>query len=282
MPRKWKDLLTDKNIPDDFAISVNGETLTFGQMREYDRENEGALTQRLTAKEQEIAKREKAVNDASIQLATVIEKTAAQAGLSVDDFLSGKSPVKRSAVADAADLDENDPLVGKLVKELKGLRAETAKLHGDIDNVRKSALGPMLNTYLEDYYETKWEKLSPSLPDGSKLTLKEAMEHANSNGLKDSKGRLDLAKAARDLTYDQRVQAEAKKLATAERKKMEDEMALAAVPRPNQLGQRVKTDHSLQKQAPNGRWETKSFDDVLNDAVNDADLWKGIASGGNA
>lgn len=270
MPRKWKDLLTDKSIPDDFAISVNGETLTFGQMREYDREHEGELTQRLTAKESELAKREKTITDASVGMATMLERVSAATGMSTDDLLEGKMPTKK-VVAASADLDENDPLVGKLVKEIKGLRSEFA---GKVDELRKNAIGPMLNTYLDDFYEDRWDsKIAPSLPEGSKLTLKEALDHANKNGIKDGKGRFDLARAAKELTYDERVAADAKKLAAVERKKMEDEAALASVPRPSSLGQRVKPAKTLL----NDKGQVKNFDDVLNDAVNDADLWKGIA-----
>lgn len=275
--KKWKEILADKSLPDDFVIaSKDGSTSwSLGELRAQDAESEGAVSRRLT----EIEKREKTLSDAAVGMTAMLEKVSAATGLSTDDLLNGKMPTRRE-VAASADLDENDPLVGKLVRELKAARAETAAVAAKAEELRKNALGPMLNTYLEDYYETRWEdKIAPSLPEGANLDLKKAMDYANENGLKDRKGRLDLVRAAKELTYDQRVQAEAKKQADAIVKKREDEAVLASVPRPNSLGQRVKTDKTLQKQV-GSRFETKNFDDVLNDALADTDMWRGIQ--GNA
>jgi hypothetical protein len=277
MPKKWKEILTDPaTYADDFVVTLkDGQTMSLGEMRAYDAETRGELTKNLTAKEKEIATREKNVNDASIQVSGLIEKTAASAGLSVEELLAGKQPTKRELAA-ATDLDESDPLLGKLVKELKGLRDEMKSTRSEIDTVKKNALGPILNTYLEDYYESKWEKVSTTLPKGSKLELKEAVEYANKNGLKDARGRLDLSKAARDLTFDERVKEEASKQVADLRKRDADERTLSAVQRPSSLGQKTHTDPTLQKKV-GARLETKNFDDVLNDALGDTDLWRGVA-----
>src|SRR5215469_11091360 len=103
MPRKWKELLADRSIPDDFAISMGGETITLGSLRSQDQETEGAVTRRLS----EVEKREKFVNDASIGIATMLEKVSVATGLSTDELLNGKLPTKRE-VARGTDLDEND------------------------------------------------------------------------------------------------------------------------------------------------------------------------------
>jgi hypothetical protein len=272
MPKKWKEILSDKSVPDDFAISVNGETLTIGQMRDYDRENEGALTQRLSARETELSNREKNLNDASIGIATMLERISGATGMSTEDLLQGKMPSKKE-VASGAQLDENDPLVGTLVKEIKSLRGEVQSNRTLVDELKKNALGPMLNTYLDDYYESQWEKLHGSIPEGAELSRDKALEYANKSGYKDTKGRLDLSKAIKDLTYDARVKQEAKKLAAEERKQMENEFALRSAPRPSQLGQRIKPDKSVL----NEKGQVKSLDEVLNDAVNDADLWRGLS-----
>lgn len=270
--KTWKDILADQAVPDDFAVSVNGETMTIGDMRAYDRESKGALSAQLTARETEMAQREKIVNDASIGISTILERVGQATGLSPDELISGKTPTKKE-VAKAAELDENDPLVGTLVKEIKAVRAELAATNGRYEDLRKNALGPMLNTYLGDFYDLQWERLSGQIPEGATLTREQALEHANKSGYKDSKGRLDLGKAIKDLTYDARIKVEAKKLATEERKKMENEFAMRSVQRPSQLGQRVKPDKSVL----NEKGQVKSFDEVLNDAVNDADLWRGLA-----
>jgi len=271
--KTWKDILTDKaTYGDDFAVSMkDGSTLTLGEMRTYDAETKGALTADLTRREQDIAKREKSVNDASIVLSTVIEKTAAANGLTPDEFINGKAPTRRQ-VAAANDLDEDDPLVGKLVKELKGLREELKATRGEIDTVKKNALGPMLNTYLDDYYEGKWEKLSTSMPKSAKLTREEALRYAQDNKLVDSRGRFDLSKAIKDLTYEARVQEDAERRVADLRKKDRDEAVLASVPRPGNLGAKIKTDKSL----TNEKGQTKTFDEMLSDAESDTEMWKQI------
>lgn len=273
---KWADLLKDKTLyPDDFTVVVRRdgkeESLSLGDMRAYDAESRGALTADLTRRETEILSREKNVNDASVQLATVIEKTATAAGMTVDELLQGKAPT-RKAVAVAADLDESDPLVGSLVKEIKSLRSEIQSVKADSERTRKDALGPMLTTYLEDYYDNTWEKLEPTLPKGAKVSRDEAIKYANDNGYKDSRGRLDLRKAAKDLTYDARVKAEAETMAADLRKKDDDARVLAAAPKPSGTHINVKTDKSLL----NSKGRTKDFDEVLNDALIDTDMWKGI------
>jgi hypothetical protein len=270
--KSWKDILSDPAIPDDFALNVNGETMTLGSMRAYDRDSRGELTRQLTAREQDMAKREKLVNDASVGMATMLERVGQATGLTPDELLAGKMPTKKE-VAQTAGVDENDPLVGSLVKDIKTLRAEVAASNGKLEELRKNALGPMLNTYLDDFYELQWERLHGQIPEGSKLERQAALDYAQKQGLRDAKGRWDLGRAIRDLTYEDRVKAEAKKLATEERKKMQDEFALRNVPRPSQLGQRVKPDKSVL----NEKGQVKSFDEVLNDAVNDAELWRGLA-----
>jgi hypothetical protein len=273
MPKQWKDILTDAaTYPDDFTISLkDGSTMTLGDMRSYDKEHEGELTRTLTAREQDVVKRERDLSTATNNLGVLIEKTAERAGLTIEEFMAGRAPTKRQ-VAAAADLDENDPLVGSLVKEMKGMQAKFDAQETAIASLRKDALGPMLNTYLEDFYESRWEKLSPSLPKDSKVTRDQALKYAMENSYKDSHGRLDLSKAIKDLTYDDRVQADAHKIAADLRKKDDDARALAVAPRPASLGQKIKTDKSLL----NEKGRTKNFDEVLNDATNDVDLWRSI------
>lgn len=273
---KWKELLSDRSLyPDDFTVSVKRdgkeETLSLGEMRAYDAESRGALTADLTRREQDMQKRERQVNDASVAIGTVVEKVAAASGLTVEELLQGKTPTRRQ-VAESADLDENDPLIGKAIKQMNAMQARLDAQDAEIKRTRTEALGPMLNTYLEDYYEGKWEKLEPTLPKGAKVTRQEALDYANKNGLKDSKGRLDLSKAVRDLTYDERINAEAEKRVADLRKKDDDARVLAAAPRPSSLGTRIKTDKTL----TNDKGQTKNFDEVLNDALADTDLWRGI------
>jgi hypothetical protein len=273
---KWKDLLADKTkYPDDFVVSYKDgdktETMTLGQMRTEDADTRGELTRTLTAKEQDLQKRERDVTNASKGIASMLENLSAKTGLSYEELIEGKTPTKKT-VAQSAELDENDPLVGALVKEIKGLRTELASNKEEIATVKKNALGPMLNTYLEDYYESTWEKLAPTLPKGAKVERADALKYAQDQGMKDAKGRLDLRKAVRDLTYDARVQEEAEKRVADLRKKDDDARTLAAVPRPAGTHINVKTDRSLL----NAKGQTKSFDEMLGEAAADTEMWKAI------
>ena len=274
--KKWKEILSDKStFPDDFTVSLkDGQVLTIGEMRAYDVEHEGAMTAHLTAKEQEIAKREKQVSDASIGLGQVVERVAAASGLTPEELLQGKAPTKKQ-VAQATELDEADPLVGTVVKEIRKLQARIDEVATGVEKTRKDALGPMLTTYLEDYYEGKWDKLEPTLPKGATVTRAQALEYAQNNGYKDTRGRLDLAKAVKDLTYDARVQAEAEKRVADLRKKDDDQRVLAAAPKPSGTHINVKPDKSL----TNEKGQVKSLDEVMNDAFNDVEMWRGIISG---
>jgi len=274
MAKKWAEILKDsQSYPDDFTVALkDGQTMTLADMRSYDKENEGALTSRLTAREKELEKREKTVNDASITLGGVVEKVATASGLTVDELLAGKTPTKRQ-VAAATDLDENDPLVGTVVKQMKAMQAKIDAQEQQIGSLRKDALGPMLNTYLDDFYESRWEKISPSMPKGAKVERQQAMEYAQKNGLKDAKGRLDLDKAVRDLTFDDRVQEAAEKKAAEISKKNDDARILASVPKPGgNLGAKIRTDKSL----TNEKGITKNFDEMLVDATNDIEMWNQI------
>src|ERR1700693_5202335 len=140
MAVNWKEMLSDRTkYPDDFAFTLkDNSTTTLGDMRAYDAETRGELTRNLTAREKELAKRESDVSNASIQVATLIEKTAAASGLSVDDLLQGKAPTKR-AVAAATELDDNDPLIGVVVKEIKKLQQQNEGLVNQIGELKKNA-----------------------------------------------------------------------------------------------------------------------------------------------
>jgi hypothetical protein len=275
MAKKWAEILKDGTAyPDDFTVTLkNGEVMSLGDMRSYDKEHEGELTRNLTAKEQELSARERNVSGASTALAQRIKQAADAAGISVDDFIEGKIP-SRKQVAKEQDLDEDDPLVGKLVKELRAVRQELSTTQASIKDIREKAIGPVINTYLEDYYEGRWEKLSTKLPKGAKLELKDVLSYAEKEGLKDGKGRFNLEKAVRDLTYEQRVAEDAEKRVADLRKKDDDQRVLDSIPQPGNTRAHLKT----QPQFKNAKGGTKSFDEVMNDALTDTDLWRQVGT----
>ena len=277
--KKWKEILADRSTyPDDFTISLkDGSTVTLAQMRAEDAETEGALTAKLTAREQDLATRESQLGKASKGVMEMFENYLNLTGLTAEEALAGKKPTVKAAAA-ATGLDENDPLLGEMVKTVKGLQSELAATKAELINQRDKVLKPVLSTYLNDYYQDRWEdKIEPGLPKAAKgkVTFDQVMKHAEDNGYKDKQGRLNLLKAASDLTADYSTQEWRETEREKIRKEVENELTMAASQRPGAPGARP----TVAKNFLDDKGHTKTFDQVLQDAAADTDLWQGIAKG---
>lgn len=283
--RTWPEILADKKIADDFVINLgDGTSRTMGEIRTDNRESEGALGRRMQQQEDALRQREAQLGAAEIELMQRVDGYAKRQGISVEDFITGRgnpasqlptAPSRRDVAAQTG-LDENDPLVGEVVKQLKALTARLDKTDAEVATQRDKILKPITATYLNDYYELQWERTKNTLPKKAqeKLTYDDAIKHAERRGLKDRAGRLDVAAAAQDLAspfvQDEWRETERAKL----RKEMKDEAFASSLPKPGQQGPRA----PLAKSFKNEKGRTKSFDEVLNDAAQDADLWRGIAT----
>jgi hypothetical protein len=283
--RRWKEILADSKIADDFVISLgDGTSRTMGEIRAEDRESEGALSRKWTQQEEALRQREAQLGAAEIELMQRVDGYAKRQGISVEDFIMGKgnpasslptAPSRRDVAAQTG-LDENDPLVGEVVKQLKALTARLDKTDQELLTQRDKILKPITATYLNDYYELQWERTKNTLPKKAqeKLTYDDALKHAERRGLKDRAGRLDVAAAAQDLAspfvQDEWRDQERAKL----RKELKDEAFASSLPKPGQTGPRGGVPKSFKDE----KGRTKSFDQVLNDAAQDAELWRGIAT----
>jgi hypothetical protein len=160
-----------------------------------------------------------------------------------------------------------------MVKVVNDLKAEVAGLKGELTSQRDKVLKPVLSTYLNDYYESKFEGVKSSLPKKAqeKIDLESVMKHAEANGLKDKSGRLDLRKAAHDMSEEFIIEEKVESRLATERKKFQDEQTLAAIQKPGS-GPRGGPAKSF----INEKGKVKNFDEVLVDAANDADLWAGL------
>lgn len=275
----WKEILADsKSYPDDFAIQLaNGQTVTLGSARAYDKENEGALTQKLTARERELAERESKVNQASAAVGELWQRYSEVTGMSLEDVAAGKQPTRKE-MARSAGLSEDDPLVGELVKETKALRTLAEQQATELKNLKERGLAPVVNQYLNDYYESKWEKVSATLPKKAQESLKfeDVLKHANDAGLKDRSGRLDLARAAKELSFDYLVEERTQAELAKERQRQADSDTMAAIQPPvSGNSPRFGTPQNFK----NDKGMTKSFDEVLRDAAQDRELWTSVARG---
>lgn len=284
MKTKWKQILEDKNsFADDMKIDMgNGNVMSLGDLRADDIESKGAVTASLTAKERQLAEEKQQLERASVQVTTLFQQYLDITGLTPEEAIAGKKPVSVKTVAANTELDANDPIVGKLVGVINSLKDEVGTIKGTLSSHQEKILKPMLSTYLDDYYQDRWnDKLEPGLPKAAKgkIEFEQVMKHAEKEGYKDSRGRLDLNKAVRDLTYDYRVDEAATSRAQEQVKKMRDEETVAAMGKPGTIGP---GRNSTPKQFKNEKGRTINLDQALEMARQDADIWTGGATAGNA
>lgn len=271
--KKWKELLADKALADDMTISVNGQSYTLGQLRSEDAETEGAVSRRLKEIEDEKAKLGAAANE----IANMFQEYSQLTGLSPDEILSGKKPSK-AKVAEAAGLREDDPLVGELVKTLKEQGKQIESLKTELSTQKEKVLKPITQQYLNDFYESRYERLLPTLPKSvrEKADYRKVLEYAEKNRMHDGSGRLDLSKAAREMYEEDFINERVESRLKDERKKLADEATLAAAHPPTSANSpRLGTPKNFK----NDKGMTKSFDEVLRDAAVDTELWTGVTRG---
>lgn len=278
--RSWTEIMADSKYADDLVFDLkDGTSRSLGEIRAENRETQGALGKRMNQQEEALRQREAQLGAAEIELMQRVDGHAKRLGISVEDFIQGKAgqlPVTRKEVAAATGLDENDPLLGQMVKELKAISQRLDKTDAELATQRDKILKPITATYLNDYYELQWERTRGSLPKKAqeKLTYEDTLKHAEQRGMKDRAGRLDVVAAARDLAspfaQDEWREQERAKL----RKELKDEAFASSLPKPGQTGPRGGVPKSFKDE----KGRTKSFDQVLNDAAQDADLWRGIAT----
>lgn len=281
--KKWAEILEDSSsFANDMKIDLgNGITKTLGELRAEDKESKGAITASFTAKERQLAEEKQQLERASLQVTSLFQQYLDATGLSPEEALAGKGAQKKE-VAKNLELDPNDPIVGKFVTALNEVKNEIGSIKGTLSQHQEKVLKPMLSTYLDDYYQDRWnDKLEPSLPKAAKgkIVFDDVMKHAEKEGYKDARGRLDLNKAVRDLTYDYRVEEAAQARAQEEVKKLRDQETVAAMGKPGTIGPGRNT---TPKQFKNEKGRTVSLDQALEMARHDADIWTGGVQAGNA
>jgi hypothetical protein len=136
--------------------------------------------------------------------------------------------VRRAAAAELG-VDENDPLLGPVVKMFKQelaardqtlteLRAEMAKMPGQFDSLKTTltnSIGQVtgvVNTsvgrYLNDQYQSQFAAATKDLPKGVTVGYEDAYKYASERQLKDKDGFLLINEAVDRLTWKDRQKAE--------------------------------------------------------------------------
>ena len=318
-----KDILSNAKYADDMVLNLpDGSTVNVGEIRALPVAERQALTAQIEQRQNTLGQAELAFA-AKFQQA-VQEGWLAQDGKVVPPQAQRHDPVKqptaaelRAAAASEFGLDENDPLLGPVVKLVKAeldkrdqtiteLRGKLDALPGQFDSLRTTltdGLGRVtgvVNTsvgrYLSDQYQSQFAEATKSLPKGVTVDYETAYKYASEHQLKDKDGFLQVSEAVDRLTWDARKKAETAEWKATETakltKELEDKGRLASLTPP----QSRNPLHSQTKPAEgefnpfkeridakgNKTQVSKSFDEVISEAAMDEDVLKsafGAASG---
>ena len=313
-----KDILSNAKYGDDMVLNLpDGSTVQVGEIRALPVAERQALTA-------QIEQRQNTLGQAELAFAAKFQQ-AVQAGWMAQDGkivppVQPQQVVKQPTVADLRaaaateyGLDENDPLLGPVVKLVKAeldkrdstiteLRTKLDALPSQFDSLKTTltdGLGRVtgvVNTsvgrYLSDQYQSQFAQATKDLPKGVTVDYEAAYKYASDHQLKDKDGFLQVADAVDRLTWDARKKAERDewiKDNTAKlTKDLEEKNRLASVTPP----QSRNPLHSTAKPAEgefspyNERTDAKgnkvravkSFEEAMSEAMSDDDVLKSALS----
>jgi hypothetical protein len=244
------DILKNAKYPDDMVLNLpDGSTVNVGEIRALP----AAERQALTA---QIEQRTNTLGQAELAFAAKFQQ-AVQDGWLAQDGKIVAPPARqqqvtqpttaqlRSAAAAEYNLDENDPLLGPVVKEMKAQLAERDKtlnelrtkldaLPGQFDSLKSTltdGLGRVtgvVNTsvgrYLNDTYQSDFSTATKDLPKGVTVDYETAYKYASEHKLQDKDGFLKIGDAVDRLTWDARKKAERDEWRTSEKDKLTKEI----------------------------------------------------------
>jgi len=284
MPKAtWKDIFSDKNAyPDDFVIEVKGKTgdpmsYNLGELRTYNTEHEGSLLRTLTTREQELATREQTMTAAQqslVELATVIEEATGKPITEVaKEFQANKGKITKKQAAEATGLDENDPILGPIVKQFNTLKTEAETRESTLTNEikqLKTILGTALRVNLDDHYRDRFSRLK--IPKGAEkeITLQSLLNTAKDRNLQDPSGRYDIEEAFQRLAGPHLQKEHDEQVRKDERERLLNEQRMANIPHPGRAGS------GLPKPTIDVSKSKDPLGDAFNAAMQDEELWKGI------
>lgn len=290
---KWNDIFKNKEtFGDDMVISLKDSegketTYTLGDLREYNEEHEGSLLESLEERETALKTEKQNLERGQESLSQIVMALAADTGEDVNTLVArlktGKKATKKE-VSKATGMSEDDPLFGDVFKQVNEFRGETdtkiQSLVKIIDNIRAATVN-VTNTYLDDFYESRFERAMANVPEKAKkelkaqLTVESVRKMAEKSGYKDDKGRLVLSKAIDDLVSPYRAAEQEEQLRTKIRKELEDEQRMASIPKPGQGGPQRKATIDVSK-------SMDPLGDAMAAAANDDEMWNSLVPAGAA
>ena len=321
-----KDILSNAKYADDMVLNLpDGTTVQVGEIRSLPANERRAL-------EAQIEQRQNTLGQAELVFANKFQQ-AMQAGWLVQDqdgtvkvvppslpthdqreqAIQPTAAQVRTAAATEFGLDENDPLLGPVVRLVRqelasrdqtitDLRTKLDALPSQFDSLRSTltdGLGRVtgvVNTsvgrYLNDQYQSQFAQATKDLPKGVTVDYETAYKYASEHKLQDKDGFLQVADAVDRLTWNDRKKAEAAEFRAQETarltKELEDHHKLATLTPPqsrNPLHASAKpTEGDFQPY--NERTDSKgnkvrvvkSFEEAMSEAMSDEDVLKSALS----
>lgn len=213
MPKKstWKDIFSDHDAyGDDMTIALkdkdgNDVSYTMGDLRTYNEEHDGELLRTLEPQVEQLNRDRQQVEQARQEVLRMYKDANSQPQPQPNEIAT------KANVAAQFQLDENDPLVGQLVKEMNKTKGDMeTKLSAltQSQNQFNNILATMLRTYInrsaQDQYRGMESDIN-ALPEKSrsKYTYDILKKHAEDNRLNDKDGLLDLSRAFKDLAGEE-------------------------------------------------------------------------------
>jgi hypothetical protein len=228
-----KDVLSNGKYSDDMILSLpDGSTVNVGEIRALPVVERQALTAQITERTNTLGQAELAFAakfDEAIKLGWM-----QQDGKVVPPKQTTVTPQPtaaqiRTAAAVEFGLDENDPLLGGVVKAFKSelaardqrmteLQTKLDALPGQFDSLKSTltdGLGRVtgvVNTsvgrYLNDQYQSQFAAATKDLPKDVKVGYEDAYKYASEHKLQDKDGFLKIDEAVDRLTWNDRKKAE--------------------------------------------------------------------------
>ena len=258
-----KDILSNGKYTDDMILNLpDGSTVNVGEIRALPVAERQALTS-------QIEQRQNTLGQAELAFAAKFQQ-AVQAGWIAQDGAIVpparqqqvvKTPTAaeiRTAAATEFNLDDNDPLLGPVVKLVRAelanrdttiaeLRTKLDALPGQFDSLKNTltdGLGKVtgvVNTsvgrYLNDTYQSQFAAATKDLPAGVKVDYEAAYKYASDHKLQDKDGFLSIPDAVDRLTWNDRktaeLAAERAALVAKTTKELEDKNKLATLTPPS-------------------------------------------------
>lgn len=310
-----KDILSNAKYADDMILNLpDGSTVQVGEIRALP----AAERQALTA---QIEERANTLGQAELAFAAKFQQ-AVQAGWLAQDgrivppaqhaptvtASTSTNDLRRAAAAEYG-LDENDPLLGPVVKAMKTelaerdktlneLRSKLDALPSQFDSLKSTltdSLGKVtgvVNTsvgrYLNDQYQQQFAQATKDLPKGVTVDYEAAYKYASERQLKDKDGFLLINEAVDRLTWKDRQKAELEQaraeLVAKTTKELEEKNKLASLTPPSgrnplqssaKVGEGDFNPYNERTDAKGNKVRAvKSFEEAMSEAMSDDDVLK--------